>query len=209
MDPITAIALTLGVGWASGVNLYAAVLTLGLMQMTGAVALPPELQILGSPIIVAAAGFMYLVEFVADKIPGVDSGWDALHTFIRIPAGAVLAAAAIGEVDPTLSVAAGLVGGTLAAGAHVTKAAGRLAINASPEPFTNWTASITEDVAAIGGIWLALNHPYWFIGALVAFVILMIWLLPKIFRLLRRIVQKIAAWIRGTSPPPVTTPTAP
>ena len=201
MDPITTLALTLGIGWASGINLYAAILTLGIMHAAGAITLPPNLEILAEPLVVFAAAFMYLVEFFADKIPGVDSGWDALHTFIRIPAGAVLAAAAIGPVDPGWMLAAGLVGGTLAAGAHATKAGSRLLINASPEPFSNWAASIAEDVSVIAGLWLALHHPIPFLVLLVGFVALVLWLAPKLFRVLRRLAQKLFGR-REPAPPP-------
>jgi hypothetical protein len=130
---------------------------------------------------------MYAVEFFADKAPGVDSGWDALHTFIRIPAGALLAAGAVGEVTPALEVAAGILGGGLAATTHATKAGGRLLINTSPEPFSNWGASIAEDVAVFGGLWAALHHPWVFFGLFVAFLLLLVWLVPKIFRALRRL----------------------
>lgn len=202
MDPITIIALTLGVGWASGINLYAAILALGVMHNMGAIVLPADLVILASPLVIFAAGFMYLVEFVTDKIPGIDSGWDALHTFIRIPAGAILAAQAVGDVSPALSLAAGLVGGSLAATSHFTKAGTRLMINASPEPFSNWTASLAEDVAVIAGLWIALQHPAIFLVLLVAFLALVVWLTPKIFRGLRALFRRIAGWFGR---PPVAT----
>jgi hypothetical protein len=202
MDPITTLALTLGIGWASGINLYAAILTLGIMQAAGAIALPPNLEILAEPLVVFAAAFMYLVEFFADKIPGVDSGWDALHTFIRIPAGAVLAASAIGPVDPGWMLAAGLVGGALAASSHATKAGSRLLINASPEPFSNWAASVAEDVSVIAGLWLALHHPLIFIALLALFLALIAWLAPKLFRLIRRLVHKLFG--RREQAPPTT-----
>lgn len=130
----TIIALTMGTAWASGINLYAAVLMLGIMGMSGGVQLPPDLQILAHPAVLLAAGFMYVVQFVADKIPGVDTGWDTLHTFVRIPAGAVLAAGAAGAVDPSLSLAAALVGGGVAAVSHAAKSGTRIVINASPSP---------------------------------------------------------------------------
>ncbi len=181
------IALTMGVAWASGINLYAAILTLGLLGATGNVALPADLQILTDPLVIGAAGLMYCVEFFADKVPGVDSGWDALHTFVRVPAGALLAAGAVGEIGAAAQLAAGLVGGSLALGTHVTKAGTRAAVNTSPEPFSNWTLSIGEDVAVIGGLWAALHHPWLFVGALVLFVMLMIWLLPRLWRFLGRV----------------------
>lgn len=184
---IKTIALTMGVGWASGLNLYAAILMLGILGATGNVVLPPDLQVLTSPIVVVAAAIMYLVEFFADKIPGVDTGWDTIHTFIRIPAGALLAAGAVGSVNPALAVAAALLGGSMAALSHATKAGARVLINTSPEPFTNWAASITEDLMVIGGIWAALHHPWLFLGLLTAFVLLAIWLLPKIWQGIKKV----------------------
>ena len=176
------IALSMGVAWASGINLYAAILMLGVLGSTGNMVLPPDLQILANPLVLFAAGSMYLVEFFADKIPGVDTSWDTLHTFIRIPAGAAMAAGTVGTVDPAVSLAAAIVGGGLAAGAHVTKAGTRVLINASPEPVTNWVASVSEDVLVIAGLWTALHHPWLFLLLLILFILLMLWLLPKIFR---------------------------
>jgi hypothetical protein len=181
------LALSMGVAWASGINLYAAVLMLGLLGATGNIALPPDLQILANPLVIFAAGFMYLVEFVTDKIPGVDSGWDALHTFIRIPAGALLAAGAVGKTDPAIAVAAAILGGGLAAGTHATKAGTRVMINASPEPFSNWIASVAEDLIVIAGLWTALRHPLLFLLLLVGFILLMIWLLPKLWRGIKKV----------------------
>jgi hypothetical protein len=181
------IALTMGVAWASGLNLYAAILTLGLLGATGNIVLPPDLQILTHPGVIIAAGFMYCVEFVTDKIPGVDSGWDALHTFIRIPAGALLAAGAVGTTNPALALAAGILGGGLCAGTHATKAGSRVMINTSPEPFSNWIVSVLEDVMVIGGLWTALHHPVLFLILLVGFICLMIWLLPKLWRGIKKL----------------------
>lgn len=191
MDITQTIALTMGVAWASGINLYAAIFVLGYLGMTGNIVLPPDLQILSDPMVMVAAGFMYFVEFFADKIPGVDTGWDAIHTFIRIPAGAVLAAGAVGDVGTGAQLAAGIVGGALATGAHLTKAGTRVLINTSPEPVTNWFASIGEDVAVIAGLWTALYHPVLFLVLLTVFILMMIWLLPKIWRG----VKKIFAWL--------------
>jgi len=187
MGIVETIALTLGVAWASGINLYAAIFMLGLMGNTGHIVLPPDLAVLMDPMVLTAAGFMYCVEFFADKVPGVDTGWDTLHTFIRIPAGAILAAGAVGDVGLAAQTAAFLIGGTLAAGSHATKAGSRVLINTSPEPVTNWTASIMEDLVVIGGLWTALNHPWLFIVALVLFILLMIWLLPKLWRGIKRV----------------------
>lgn len=194
-----AIAVTLGVGWASGINLYAAMLTLGLMQRLGYATLPAGLEILADPLVIAAAALMYMVEFVADKTPGVDTGWDAVHTFVRLPAGALLAMGAVGDVAPAAELAAAIVGGGMAAGSHSLKAGGRALINTSPEPFSNWTASIAEDVAVIGGLWVALYHPVLFLILLVLFVAVMIWLLPKILRGLRALGQRVGRFFRRHS----------
>lgn len=179
---VNTIALTMGVAWASGINLYATILVLGLLGATGNMTLPPDLEVLAHPAVIVAAGFMYLVEFVADKMPGVDTGWDTLHTFIRIPAGALLAAGAVGDVNPAIALAAAIIGGSMAAGTHATKSGARVIINTSPEPITNWTASIVEDVLVIAGLWTALNHPWLFLAFLIGFIVLMIWLLPKLWR---------------------------
>ena len=192
------IALTLGVGWASGINLYAAVCALGLAGATGYADLPVALAVIENPFVIGAAGLMYCVEFFADKTPGFDSSWDAIHTFIRVPAGALLASGMlIGEQGLALGLAAGLVGGGLAAASHATKAGGRILINTSPEPFSNWTISVAEDIAVLGGIWLMLNHPWVFIGALIAFVLSLIWLLPKIWQGLKIVFNKIRDFFGG------------
>ena len=198
------IALTMGVAWASGINLYATILVLGLLGSTGNMVLPPDLEILMNPLVLFAAGAMYLVEFVADKTPGVDTSWDALHTFIRIPAGAALAAGAVGEMDPAVSLAAAIVGGSLAAGSHATKAGSRVMINTSPEPFTNWVASISEDLLVIAGLWTALHHPVIFIICLILFILLMIWLLPRLWRAIKWVFRSLGNLLSGKrrEPPP-------
>jgi len=197
------IALSMGIAWASGINLYAAIVMLGLLGTTGNIDLPPDLLILQNPLVIAAAGFMYAVEFFADKVPGVDTGWDTIHTFIRIPAGAILAAGAVGDVGAGAELAALIAGGTLAGATHATKAGSRALINTSPEPFTNWTASIAEDIAVISGLWVALHHPWVFIGLLVAFILLMIWLLPKIWRGIKALARAIGR-LFGRQPAPDT-----
>ena len=191
------VALAAGAAWASGINLYAAVLMMGILGSTGSLTLPSDLEILTHPLVITAAGFMYCVEFFADKMPGVDTGWDVLHTFIRIPAGATLAAAAVGELDPAMQLAAFIIGGGLAAGSHTAKAGSRAMINMSPEPVTNWTASITEDVIVIGGLWAALNYPVVFLSLLAVFLLLLVWLLPKLFRALRSVFLKVKTFIKG------------
>ncbi|MCU7852888.1 MAG: DUF4126 domain-containing protein [Candidatus Thiodiazotropha sp. (ex Monitilora ramsayi)] len=207
METIETLALTLGAGWAAGINLYAAILVLGYMGMTGHVTLPPGLEVLSDPMVMGVAGIMYCVEFFADKTPGVDSGWDTLHTFIRIPAGALLAAGAASgfEVSQAAELTAALVGGTLAAGSHFTKAGSRLMINTSPEPVTNWTASIVEDVAVIGGLWTALNYPTAFILFLVLFLALVVWLLPKIWRAVKRLFNRLGRFFSNDKEPPLET----
>ncbi|HMX54219.1 MAG TPA: DUF4126 domain-containing protein [Plasticicumulans sp.] len=209
MTAVDQLALALGAGWASGLNLYAAVLALGYFNATGDLLLPPELQILSDPLVMLAAGLMYCVEFFADKTPGVDSGWDALHTFLRIPAGAVLAAGAVGDVSPALQIAAGLVGGTLAAGTHFTKAGARVLINTSPEPFSNWAASVTEDVAVFAAIWTAVHHPALWLALLALSVALIVWLLPRLWRGIRRVLSSLARWFGFGSGRPPTSPIPP
>lgn len=195
-----AIALSLGVGWASGINLYAAMLTLGLMQRLGYATLPADLEILADPLVIAAAGLMYMVEFVADKTPGADTAWDAIHTFVRLPAGALLAAGAVGDVAPSAELAATIVGGGMAVGSHSLKAGGRALINTSPEPVSNWTASVIEDLAVIGGVWVALHNPLLFLILLAVPVGLVIWLMPKIVRGLRALGQRVGRLFDGQSP---------
>jgi hypothetical protein len=194
------IALTMGVAWASGINLYAAIAMLGILGITENIVLPPGLQILANPPVIIAAVFMYFIEFAADKIPGVDTGWDGVHTFIRIPAGAILAAGAVGDVNPVISLTAAIMGGGMAAGAHITKAGTRVIINTSPEPVSNWTASITEDIAVIGGLWAALYHPWVFLGLLILFIIIMAWAIPRIWRGVKRIFEVIVNFFKRKSP---------
>jgi hypothetical protein len=187
------IALSMGAAWASGINLYAAILTLGLLGATEQMALPPDLQIVTQPIVIIAAAVMFCIEFFADKIPGVDTGWDTIHSFIRIPGGALLAAGAVGDMNPAVMLAAGILGGGLAAGTHAAKAGSRVLINTSPEPFSNWLVSIAEDVAVIAGVWAALVHPWFFLACLAAFIVLLVWLLPKLWRGVKEVFVKIAS----------------
>ncbi len=191
MDTVQIIALAMGAAWASGINLYAAIFMLGYLGSSGNIDLPPELMVVTDPLVMFAAGLMYCVEFFIDKTPGFDTAWDTLHTFIRIPAGAVLAVGAVGDVSPAVELAAFLIGGTLAAGSHASKTGARILINSSPEPVSNWTASIAEDLLVIGGIWTALNYPWLFIGALIIFICLMIWLLPKVWKNIKRLFSYI------------------
>jgi len=203
LDHITAtLALTMGLAWASGINLYATLLTLGFLANSGNINLPPDLQIVANPLVMGAAGIMYFIEFFADKTPGIDTGWDAIHTFIRIPAGAMLAAGAVGDLNPAVEIAAALLGGSLAAGSHATKAGSRVLINTSPEPFSNWVASVSEDIAVVGGVWASINHPVIFLVGLVIFIILMIWVLPRIWVSVKKVFRFISAWFRKADNPP-------
>jgi hypothetical protein len=205
MDALQQLGFAMGTAWTSGINLYATVAALGIAQASGLVQLPPGLEVLGNPAVIAVAVVMYLVEFFADKVPYADSGWDAVHTFIRVPAGALLAARALGPTNPALEVVAALAGGSVALAAHGTKATARLAINASPEPFTNWAASLAEDVAAFLGVWAALQHPYVMLALVTAFLALSVYLVPKILRGLRSVFRKLFGSGRAAAPgtPPV------
>ena len=188
---LQSVALASLLAWASGVRLYLVVFAVGLAGSMGYIDLPAGLRILQHSWVVWSAGFMLAMEFLADKIPGLDSVWDAVHTFIRIPAGALLAAGATGDTLNALTVAAGLLGGTITAGTHFTKAGGRAVINASPEPFSNWTASFTEDAMVLGAIWFAFAHPVLFLSLLAVFLVLVIWLLPKLWRAVRSIYRNL------------------
>ena len=201
MDTVQYIALSMGVAWASGINLYAAIFMLGYLGGTGNIDLPPELMVVTDPLVMTAAGLMYCVEFFADKTPGVDTAWDSLHTFIRIPLGAVLAMSAVGDTTPAVELAAFLVGGSLTAATHATKAGSRVMINTSPEPMSNWVTSLGEDILVIAGIWTALNHPWVFIVFLILFIALMIWLLPKIWRGIIRIITTVKEFINRNKKP--------
>jgi hypothetical protein len=184
VDPQTLQTLALAslLAWASGLRLYAVVFAAGLAGALGYIELPAALRVLQHPWVIGAAGVLLVMEFLVDKVPALDGVWDAFHTFIRIPAGALLAAGATGDTLGALTVAAGLLGGTITAGTHFTKAGGRALINTSPEPFSNWTASFTEDAVVVAGIWLAFHHPVVFLAALAVFLALVAWLLPRLWR---------------------------
>jgi hypothetical protein len=200
MGTLEALSLAMGTAWTSGINLYATVAALGVAGRMEMIHLPQNLQVLMHPGVIAVACVMYLIEFFADKVPYVDSGWDALHTFIRVPAGAVLAAGALGDMSPALELMAILAGGAVALSSHAAKATARLAINASPEPFTNWTASVAEDLTVFGGLWLIFNHPLVMIILVLAFVALIVWIVPKLLRLAKHGFQVLRARLRGIKP---------
>ena len=202
-DWITTLGTAMGSAWLSGINLYATVLTLGVLQRFHWVKLPGGMEVLGDWWILGLAGGMYTIEFIADKIPAVDSAWDAVHTFIRVPAGAILAAAAFADFDPGIKMAAMIVGGGIALGSHGTKAATRLAANTSPEPVSNIALSLGEDALTFGSAILMAFFPAVMIVIVVVFLILAIWLVPKIVRALRRMfarLRSLRATLTGTSP---------
>ena len=180
------VALASLLAWASGLRLYLVVFVVGMSAYFGYVSLPEGLKVLAHPYVIGAAGLLVTLEFLADKFPGLDSAWDGIHTFIRIPAGALLAAGATGDTLSALTVAAGLLGGTITAGTHFMKAGSRAVINTSPEPVSNWTASFTEDAMVLGGIWLAFAYPWLFLVLLVLFLLMAAWLLPKLWRFVKR-----------------------
>ena len=202
---LATVALMMGTSWASGINLYAVLLVLGWGGASGHITLPDELSVLQDPLVIAAAGVMYFIEFFIDKIPGMDSMWDSIHTFIRILAGAMLAAGTVGDVTPALEIAAGILGGGIAATSHATKAGTRLFLNTSPEPFTNWSASLTGDFLVLSGLWTALKHPEIFLILFVIFLGVAIWLLPKLWRFIKIILSKIGAFLGLVKVQPVTT----
>jgi Domain of unknown function (DUF4126) len=191
MDLISNLALAGGLSWASGLRLYLTVFAVGMLAKFGYIPLPDSLSILTNPIVLSVAGVLSVIEFLADKIPYVDSAWDGIQTFIRIPAGALLAMGAINTSDPMIAVVAALLGGSLAGATHATKAGSRALINTSPEPVSNVAASLGEESMLLTGGWLALMHPAVFIGLLCAFVIMMIWLLPKLWRGIKSVLGSI------------------
>jgi hypothetical protein len=199
LDTLQLIALAAALGWASGIRLYAVLFIVGALGYLGWFELPAHLTLLSHPLVLAASGFMVFVEFFADKIPGVDTLWDLAHTLVRVPAGAALAAGVFGDSPPAWTLAAGIIGGTLAAGSHFTKASARLAINTSPEPFSNWAASFGEDLLVGVLLYLALAHPVALLVLLSALVALSLWLLPKLWRFLRDFFRRIARWFDRTS----------
>lgn len=180
-------ALAAAVAWGAGLRLYAVVLILGLAGRYGGFELPPSLDLLTHPLVLGVSGLLALAEFVGDKIPWVDSASDAIQTFIRIPAGAALAAAFFGESGAAMQVAAALLGGSFAAGSHVAKSGTRALINTSPEPVSNAAASFGEETLLGGGLWLAFTHPLIFLGLLAVFMAATLWMLRRLWRWLRRV----------------------
>ncbi|QQS49211.1 MAG: DUF4126 domain-containing protein [Acidobacteriota bacterium] len=190
-DWIATIGTAMGSAWLSGINLYATVVTLGILDRFKLVKLPGGLDMLGEWWVIGLAGTMYVIEFVADKIPAVDSAWDAVHTFIRVPAGAILAASAFAEFDPAVRVVALIVGGGIALSSHGTKAATRLTANTSPEPISNIALSIFEDILTFGSTILMAFFPIVILIVVIIFLIVTFWLVPKILRALHRQLTRV------------------
>lgn len=193
LDLVSTIAAGAGLAWASGLRLYAVVFLSGLLANMGYVTLPGDLGAMSHPLVIGTSGLLLVAEFLADKIPGFDSIWDAIHTFIRIPAGAVIAAASLGvAADPAWIAAAGLIGGALAGSSHFAKTGSRVLINTSPEPFSNWTASFSEEFLVLGALWLAFHHPLTFLVTLIVVVALSVWLIALLWRFLSGLFRRLS-----------------
>ena len=205
MDTAQLVALAGALGWASGIRLYLVVLLTGLAGFMGWVQLPQGLSLLANPVVLSASGFMVFIEFFADKIPGLDSLWDIVHSVIRIPAGAALAAAVFGADSGVMALSGALMGGGLAATSFAAKATSRAAINTSPEPFSNVGASLVEDGLVAAGLWLAITHPFVFMVALVVVLVISVWLIRICWRFLRALFRRVARIFSG-KPDPGTPP---
>ena len=198
LDMPALLALAAALGWASGCRLYAVVFLVGGMGALDWLALPPGLLVLQHPAVLLASGFMLAVEFFADKVPLLDSAWDTLHAFIRIPGGALLAAGVFGGDNTTMGVVAGLLGGSLAATSLASKMASRAAVNTSPEPFSNGLVSLFEDGLVVAVVWLATQHPLWFGVALVVMLLLSALLLVVLFQFLRAVWRRVSSVFSGS-----------
>ena len=199
LDMPSLLALAAALGWASGVRLEAVVVLVGMMGGLGWMPLPPGLTMLQHPVVLMVSGFMLMVEFFADKVPWLDSAWDAVHAFIRVPAGAALAFGVFGADNATMAIAAGLLGGSLSATALATKMTTRAAVNTSPEPFSNWGLSFFEDGLVVAVVWLATQYPVAFGIALVVMVIVSVLLLVVLFKFLRAVVRRLSSFFSGSA----------
>ncbi len=202
MSPLETLGFALGTSFASGLNVYATVAAAGLMQRLGVVQLPDSLQVLSHPIVLGVAITLFLVEFIADKIPYVDSAWDALHTFIRPPAAAVLSYSAFGTVPEECKIGAALLAGSVALTSHGAKASTRAAANTSPEPVSNWVLSIFEDGLAVFLVWLAATHPLLTAGIVLVLVVIAVLLIRKLWRFSRQMVKRLRRKPAGSVGPP-------
>ncbi len=203
LDTAQLVALAGALGWASGIRLYLVVLLTGLAGFMGWVNLPQGLHFLANPVVLGASGFMVFIEFFADKIPGLDSLWDVVHSVIRVPAGAALAASVFSADSSAMALVAALLGGSLAATSFTAKATSRAAINTSPEPFTNVGASLLEDGLVPLGLWAAVAHPFIFIAALAVLLVLSIWLIRVCWRFLRLLFSRVTRIFSGKPDPGV------
>lgn len=201
MTHLPDLALAGALAWGAGLRLYLVAFLFGLASFMGWWPLPEHLKLLGHPLVLGASGFMATVEMFADKLPWLDSVWDGLQTFLRIPAGAAMAAAVFGDAGPAVTLAAALLGGSLTATTHFAKSGTRAVANTSPEPFSNIALSLTEDVAVVGGTWLALHQPLIFIGLLLVFVILALLLLRLLLKGFRRVLRGLAPARDGDTNP--------
>ena len=206
LDMPSLLALAAALGWASGFRLYAVVFLVGLMGAAGWMVLPAGLHVLQNPLVLAVAGALMLVEFFADKVPWIDSAWDAIHTVIRVPGGALLAAGVFGADSASMGVIAGLLGGSLAATSMATKMTTRAAVNTSPEPFSNWVLSFFEDGLVVAVVWLATQHPVAFGVALLVMVAVSIALLVVLFKFLRAVLRRMSLFFGGSAQPVVEKP---
>jgi hypothetical protein len=207
LDTWQLVALAGALGWASGIRLYAVLFIVGALGWLGWVDLPRGLLVLAHPWVLGASGFMLAIEFFTDKVPGVDSVWDVVHTFIRIPAGAALAASVFSDSPGAATIAAAILGGGLAAGAHLTKSGARALINTSPEPFSNWAASFGEELAVGTMLWLAFTHPIAATVLLVIAILVMAWLIPKLWRFIARLLRRVTGATDTAAPAPRQEPT--
>ncbi len=189
MDTMSYLFQALGMSWVSGLSLYASVAVIGLLGSFGYSDLPPELSVLQSPLVIVLVLFLYALEFCAEKIPGLDSAWDLIHSFIRIPAGALIAAQAVAPVGEEMRMVAFLLGGAVAASSHGLITTTRLAVNASPEPFSNWAISLAKDTVVFAGLWLSIFHPYLMMAVVAGMVIVSIYIIVKLSSLAVRMAK--------------------
>lgn len=199
----SSIALAGVLSWASGFRLYAGLFIAGLLGRFQVVALPPALDVLSHTPVLVATGVLLVVEFLVDKVPAVDSAWDSVQTFVRVPMGALLAWGVFAQGSPEVQAIAAILGGALAAGTHVAKAGTRAAVNTSPEPFSNWALSLSEDGVVLLGLWLAFAHPVVFLVLLALFVLLLVWLIPKLWRGLLALRRGFARLLGKPATPPL------
>jgi hypothetical protein len=192
MDIISNLGTILGTSWASGINLYMTIAALGLMDRSGAIDLPGRLEILSNPLVIAAAVFMFLIEFFADKIPYVDSAWDSVHTVIRPAGSSIMAYMAFAQSPEAVQLSAALLSGGIALDAHLTKATARMAINTSPEPVTNSVASVTEDGLVAVALWLVVTHPVIAAVLVISFIVFSVWFLKVMYRFLKKVFSFLA-----------------